>query len=227
VPSSASLAGSHLLTYNRIFQHPLTHNLEWREVRTLFERLGVVVEEPNGNLRVTRNGQTIVLHPERSKDVSTAEEVINLRHFLERSEVAESVPAAKEAHWLVVIDHQSAQLFRTEMQAALPLQILPHAKSEYFRHAHNSQDFSRGQDKPDPNSFFSPIAAALAPGGKILLFGSGTGSSSEMDQFAAWLKTHHPETSNRVIGSVIVDGKHLTEGELLAKAREFYANRSH
>jgi hypothetical protein len=48
--------------------------------------------------------------------------------------------------------------------------------------------------------------------------------SSEMDQFIAWLKTHHPEVAKRIIGSQVVDEHHLTTGQLLAKAREFYAS---
>jgi hypothetical protein len=45
-----------------------------------------------------------------------------------------------------------------------------------------------------------------------------------MDQFVAWLKLHHPELAKRIIGSLVVDEPHLIDGQLLAKAREFYAN---
>ena len=84
----SSLTGSHLRTYNTIFQHPISHNLEWRAVRSLMGRLGQVTEEPNGNFKVTRNGQTLVLHPRRTKDVAEAQELMALRHFIERSEAA-------------------------------------------------------------------------------------------------------------------------------------------
>jgi len=42
-----------------------------------------------------------------------------------------------------------------------------------------------------------------------------------MEQFVGWLKTHHAELSKRVAGSLVVDEHHLTEGQLLAKARDF------
>jgi hypothetical protein len=45
-----------------------------------------------------------------------------------------------------------------------------------------------------------------------------------MDQFITWLKTHHPEMASRIIGSLAVDEQHLTKDQILAKAREFYAN---
>ena len=48
--------------------------------------------------------------------------------------------------------------------------------------------------------------------------------SSEMDQFVAWVKVHHPKLAKRIIGSLVEDERHLTDGQLLAKAREFYKN---
>ena len=110
------------------------------------------------------------------------------------------------------------------MNGAVPQQILPHEPEDFFRHAHNSKDFSRGREKPDPNSFFEPVAKALQAPGKILVFGSGTGTSSEMDQFTTWLGLHHPEMAKRIIGSMVVDEHHLTESQLLAKARDFYSS---
>jgi len=217
------LAGSHLRTYKTIFQHPISHHLEWRAVHALLGKLGHIAEEPNGNFKVTRNGQTLVLHPPRSKDVAEMEEIMTLRHFLKRSETAEPATVEEEAHWLLVINHHEARIFRAEMQGAVPQQILPHEPDEYFRHAHNSKEVSRGKEKPDPNSFFEPVAKALQAPGPVLIFGAGTGTSSEMDQFVAWIEVHHPELAARIIGSVVVDEHHLTDGQLLANAREFYA----
>jgi hypothetical protein len=222
--STALLTGSHLRTYQTIFQHPVSHNLDWRNVRALFEHLAEIVEQPNGNLKVTRNGQILVLHPPRTKDVAETDEIMALRHFLERSETMSPETNGKETHWLLVIDHHEARLFRSEMHGAIPQQILPHEPEDFFRHGHNSKDFSRGQEKPDPNSFFEPVASALQTAGPILVFGTGTGTSSEMDQFVAWVKFHHPEMAKRIIGSLVVDGHHLTESQLLAKAREFYTD---
>jgi hypothetical protein len=222
--STSSLTGSHLRTYQRIFQHPVSHNLEWRDVHTLFRYIAQVEEEPNGNLKVTRNGQILVLHPARTKDVADTDELMALRHFLERSETTAPATDEIDPHWLLVIDHHDARIFRSPMAGTTSQEILPHEAEEYFRHAHNSKDFSRGQEKPDPNSFFEPVVRALQEPGQILIFGSGTGTSSEMDQFVAWVKLHHPEVAQRIIGTLVVDEHHLTQGQLLAKSREFYAS---
>ncbi|HEX8311643.1 MAG TPA: hypothetical protein VF614_10020 [Chthoniobacteraceae bacterium] len=224
-PSPAtSLSGSHLRTYQAIFQHPITCNLGWQDVHALFRQLGEIHEEANGKLKVTRNGQTLVLHPPRTKDVSDKDEVMSLRHFLERSEALPHVVEDAETQWLLVIDHHEARIFQSPIRGSVPEHILPHEPEDFFRHARNSESFSRGKEKPDPNSFFEPVAQALRGAGKILIFGSGTGMSSEMEQFVAWVQSHHPEIAQRIIGWLAVDESHLTNAQLLAKAREFHAN---
>jgi hypothetical protein len=221
--STALLTGVHLRTYKTIFQHPISHNLRWHDVHALFHHLGQIENEPNGNTKVTRNGQIIVLHPQRTKDVSETDEIMVLRHFLERSETVVPDINEKEMHWLVVIDHDEARIFRSEIHGAIPQRVFAHEPEAQFRQARDANAFSRGKDKPDPNSFFKSVAKALETSGQILIFGTGTGKSSEMDQLIAWLKLHHPGLASRIIGSLIVDEHHLTEDQLLAKARQFYA----
>jgi hypothetical protein len=222
--STTLLTGSHLRTYNTIFQHPVSHNLGWRAVHALFRHLGQVEEKPNGNLKVSRNGQVLVLHPPGTRNVVELEELIGVRHFLERSEIAPPASTETEAHWLLVIDHHEARIFRSEMSGAIPQKIVPHAPEDDFRRAPNAKDFSRGQEKPSPSTVFEPVARALQGASQILIFGTGTGKSSEMDQFVAWLKMQHPALAGRIVGALVVDEHHLTEGQLLAKAREFFTN---
>jgi len=75
--SSGPLSGSQLRTYERIFQHPITHNLGWHDVIGMFRQLGTVELEPNGNMKVTRNGQSTMLRPHHTKDVAENEEVMS------------------------------------------------------------------------------------------------------------------------------------------------------
>ena len=95
--STTPLTGSHLRTYERIFQHPISHNLEWHDVHALFKEMCHVEKESNGNLKVTRNGQSLVLHPTSDKDVTEMDEVMALRHFLERSDVTETASSSPES----------------------------------------------------------------------------------------------------------------------------------
>jgi hypothetical protein len=217
------LHGSHLRTYEKIFQHPVSHNLAWHDVFSLFRHLGDVSVELNGHLKVTRNGHVLILPSSRTKDVAEVEELMKLRHFLEKSDEMSAGSNPPMTHLLVVIDHHQARLFRTEMHGVVPLVIHPHTPDDYFRQAHDARDFSSGKEKPAPNSFFEPVAKAMKDAGKILIFGAGTGTSSEMEQFTTWLKKHHADLAQRITGTLTIDESHLTEAQLLAKAREFYA----
>jgi len=221
--STLTLKGSHLRTYNTIFQHPISHNLDWRDVQSMFKHLGEVTDESNGKLKITCNGQTLVLHRPNTKDVANADEVMTLRHFLEKSETIPATVDAKDTHWLLLIDHHEARIFRTEIHGGIPQKILP---TEHSQHTRDSGDVSRGKEKPDATSFFKPVAEALQSAAQILIFGTGTGTSSEMTQFTVWLNKHHPELAKRIIGSVVVDEQHLTDDQLLTKAREFYTAAS-
>ncbi len=223
----ASLTGSHLRTWQTIFQNPVSCNLGWQDVVALLRLLGRVEDESNGDLTATHNGRTLVLHPSRDQDVAKTDELVDLRRFLTPGEPVRPGASDGEDHWLLVIDHHEARIYRSEMRGSVPERILPHEPDDYFRHTHNSKDFSRGKEKPDPNSFFGPVAAALQAAGHILVFGRGTGKSNEMDQFIAWARFHHPALARRIIGSLVVDEHHLSAGQLLAKAREFYLHAPH
>lgn len=124
---------------------------------------------------------------------------------------------------LVVINHHEARVFRSVAVGTLPEQILSRTGGEHLGHAPNSKDSSRGGEKPDPNVFFPRVVNALKDAREILVFGSGAGRSNEMDQLVAWLGTHHAELAKLVLGTLTVDEHHLTDSQLLAKARDFYA----
>lgn len=49
------LSRAHLHTLEQVFQHPITHNLEWRKVVSLFEAEGQIEQEHNNHLKVTLN----------------------------------------------------------------------------------------------------------------------------------------------------------------------------
>lgn len=87
-----SLSGSHLHTYEKIFQHPVSRNLEWRELLSLLGHMGQVTEESNGHLSIMRNGHHLILHRSHSKDLADIEELMTVRHFLQRSDTAASQP---------------------------------------------------------------------------------------------------------------------------------------
>lgn len=126
-------------------------------------------------------------------------------------------------HLLVVIDHQEARIYRTEVHGAVPQRISPYDPHGFGRHLHSAHEWTDGKRQPERKSFYEAVAKTLRGAEQILLFGSGTGRSSAMDMLLADVKAHHPEVAAKVIGTVVVDPHHSTENQLLAKARDFYA----
>jgi hypothetical protein len=221
----SQLSGPHQKTYHHIFQHPIPQNLQWRDVWSMLNSMvdAVAAEDEKGNLKVTRNGQMLVLHRPRGKDLADKKELIQVRHFLERSGIPAPAPAAAGTHLLVVIDHREARIYSAELNGTVPKKIAPYDPFGFGRDLHYNQDDSNGQRKPEQKSFYEAIAKTLHGAQQILLFGTGTGSSSAMEHLFAALKHNHQDIAARVVGSVTVDGHHLTEDQLLAKARDLFA----
>ena len=134
------------------------------------------------------------------------------------NEGAPMQPVAGGLHLFVVISHHEALVYKAELHGSVPQRVTPYIPEGLRRH-----DDSRGPRKPEGNSFYEAVAKTLQGAEKILLFGSGTGTSSAMMQLLADLKHHHADLAKRIVGTVVVDESHLTEDQLLAKAREFYA----
>ena len=221
----SQLTGSHEKVYQRLFQHPMPHNLQWREVRAMLEAIGDInaVEDDKGNVKLARGGQTLVVHRPRGKDLADKQELMQIRHFLERSVAAPAAPPPAGTHLLVVIDHREAKIYSAELRGTVPQRIMPYDPFGFGRDLRYNQDDSNGQRKPEQRSFYEAIAKTISGGQKILLFGEGTGASSAMEQVILNLKEHHPDIAKKVVGSKVVDLHHLTEGQLLAEAREMFA----
>jgi hypothetical protein len=77
----AHLSNHHRNTLRQIFQHPVSHNIEWRAVVSLLDAAGTVTEHHDGKLTVTLGGETEYLDPPSGKDVDT-QLVVDLRRML-------------------------------------------------------------------------------------------------------------------------------------------------
>ncbi len=136
--------------------------------------------------------------------------------------MAVSHGSAAAPHLLVVLDHREARVYRTEIKGAVPERITPFDPHGYGAHLHTSDEHTDGKSQPAPKSYYEAIAKTLRGAEQILLYGSGTGKSSAMEQLVADLTEHHADVAGKIIGTVKVDASHITENQLLAKAREFY-----
>jgi hypothetical protein len=78
---AADLNNHHRVTLEKIFSHPLSGNVEWRQVLSLLEAVGTTTHEPNGKVKVELGGETKVLQPPDDKDVDR-QLIVDLRRML-------------------------------------------------------------------------------------------------------------------------------------------------
>jgi hypothetical protein len=148
--------------------------------------------------------------------------------MLNRDETARPTPApaviADGAHLLVVIDHRQARVFRTELRGTVPERVVPYDRDGLGRHLHEVEGIATGKRRPERKSFYEAVARTLRDAAEVVVFGHGTGASSAMEQLVSELTRDHPDIARRVVATAAVDG-HLTDDQLLAKARTVYAGR--
>jgi hypothetical protein len=80
-PEPEHLSNHHRTTLRQIFQHPVSHNIEWRAVVSLLEAVGSTVEQRGGKVAVTVGSETEYLDPPADKDID-AQTVVDLRRML-------------------------------------------------------------------------------------------------------------------------------------------------
>jgi hypothetical protein len=78
---SPHLDNHHRNTLRQIFDHPLSHNIEWRAVRSLLEAVGTVTERHDGKVAIVIGSRQEVLEPPAGKDID-ARTVTELRQML-------------------------------------------------------------------------------------------------------------------------------------------------
>ena len=81
-PEPERLDGRHRDTLRRIFEHPTSHNIEWREVVSLLEAVGTVNVHHDGKLAVQLGPELEFLDPPAGKNIDDDQMVVDLRRML-------------------------------------------------------------------------------------------------------------------------------------------------
>jgi hypothetical protein len=88
-PVNANLDSRQRDTVGKIFSHPASGNVEWRQVLSLLNHIATVTEEHNGKVKVALGPETEVLHPPRGKDIDK-QTIVDLRRMLTQAGFAPS-----------------------------------------------------------------------------------------------------------------------------------------
>lgn len=223
-------------TIEAFYQHPLSHNLEWSGVFTLFEKLGTVDRKSQNEIAFRIGGERHTVRTTHGKDLTTTE-VMTFRHLLTRagwaprssaSDVGLSAPgnravdAAQSADLLVIIDHHEARLYHLDAQPPdLVAQIIePYDPHHLLHHvSNNDQAREQRQRSPENHAFYENIAQAVSPAGAIVVVGHGIGRSSAAHQFMDFLHQHHATLARKIVSEVVADLSSLTAPQLLDLGR--------
>ena len=80
----AHLNNHHRDTLAKIFQHPVSHNIEWGPVVSLLEAVGTVNRRHDGLYVATVGDEKETFERPKTKDID-AQQVVDLRRLLEKA----------------------------------------------------------------------------------------------------------------------------------------------
>lgn len=80
-PGSEHLDSRHRDTLRQIFEHPSSHNIEWRAVTSLLEAVGTVTARHDGKVVVKVGTELAFLVPPAGKDIDD-QLIVDLRRML-------------------------------------------------------------------------------------------------------------------------------------------------
>lgn len=83
-PQPEHLDNHHRDTLRKIFQHPASHNIDWRAVMSLLEAVGTVTVRHDGKVAVTVGPELRFLEPPIRKDVDE-QMIVDLRRMLAKA----------------------------------------------------------------------------------------------------------------------------------------------
>jgi hypothetical protein len=215
-------------TIEMLFRHPLAHNLEWREVLALMDRLGEVERKGRGEFVFKLAHERLLVREPHNKDLSGAE-VMLVRQFMERAgwlhgqPPTPRLPTLTAPTLMVVVDHHEAKIFRVDAAAAGATKrtIHPYDPHHFLHHlTHKSESREPGQRIHEDPLFYKKIAGALVGTSDIVIVGHGTGKSSAARHLIEFLAAHEPETHRRIVSEITADLSSATTPQLLEFANE-------
>ena len=83
-PGAPHLDNHHRITLQQIFQHPVSHNIEWHAVTSLLEAVGTVDVHHDGKVAVKVGSAAAFLEPPAGKDIDE-QMVVDLRRMLSKA----------------------------------------------------------------------------------------------------------------------------------------------
>lgn len=228
--SDSHLNGHHRKTLASIFRHPASHNVEWHDVLSLLNNLGVVNDRHGGGVEITIGDDRLDLDRPHGKDLSE-DELRDLAAFLtgaglSPADLAPEAPTLVEvdrgdASCIVLIDHHQARLFGLGGEGsdpAVPRVLKPDDRDGTRRRLEHRQgnDDNDGGHSQEDDGWYERISVDLKTAGQIVVFSDGKGRSSAGAYLIDYLNRHYPGIGERVVAGERANISHLSDGEIVA-----------
>jgi hypothetical protein len=81
MPEKIELDGHHKATVEKIFTHPVSHNIQWHDVLSLLKQVGTATEQHDGRYTVVLGSETQTFDAPRHHDIDE-QQVVDLRRML-------------------------------------------------------------------------------------------------------------------------------------------------
>ena len=94
-------------------------------------------------------------------------------------------------------------------------------------HVREAQHHSGHDSDKAEKLYYEEIAKTLEPAGEILLVGHGNGKANQVLKLIQYLERHHANIAHKVVGSLDINVPAMTDGELLAAARDWFDEPIH
>jgi hypothetical protein len=210
----------------------LPRNLTWSAVVDLIAQIGEVQPHGHDEFFFVVGAKRELFKRPSSHDLDV-EEISRLRHFLHEAGVQagaldKSATAPPAGRMVAVIDHHVAHIYH-DGGANPPsdeVAVKPYDPFHFQHHLiHRKEAHYVGERVPEEHSWYEAIAQDLAHAAEIVLIGHATGTSNAADFLSAYLKSHHPETFQRIMGTETVDLSALTEPEIEAIAKKAFSRQ--
>jgi hypothetical protein len=201
----------------------LPRNLSWSAVVDLIGKIGEVQEHGNDQFVFVVGAQRGFFKRPSTHNLEV-EEISSLRKLLKGAGVlGRQAKEHQSGRMVVVIDHHAAHIFH-DLGGSMPeneVTVKPYDPFGFQHHlVHRKEAHYIGDHVPEETSFYEEIAEKLVHASAIILIGHAKGKSSAVDVLTEYLKTHHPETFDRIIATENADLSALTEAEIEAIAKK-------
>ena len=124
---------------------------------------------------------------------------------------------------VVTITKREARVWATGTEkGAIPETFFAPAALNSHHHRNDPNGHGRGEGSGEP-AYFGDIAEAVKGASEILLIGHGNGKASAVVHFVQYLERKQPELAKKVVDALDQNFESLTEPQILAMARDWFA----